>query len=83
MELQEQTPGLNHFTSTSFLKIYFTLSRCTGFFDRNVKTNLILRGPLIVPNIPPKLHTTPADILLNDSENLLIILQQTEVRIKI
>ena len=64
--------GLIHFTSTSFFWIYFAYSWCTGFYERNVKTHLILRGPLIVPNIPPKQHTIPADVLPNDSEDLYL-----------
>ena len=40
-------------------------------YDRNVKTHLILRGARIVSPIPQKLHTIPADVLPNDSEDLL------------
>ena len=41
-------------------------------FDRTVKTYLILRGPQIVSNIPPKQHTIPANVLPNDSEDLFV-----------
>ena len=48
--------------------------RCIVFCDRNVETHLLLRDPWIVLNIPQKQHTIPADVLPNDSEELLCIL---------
>ena len=61
-----------HLTIAKFpLHIYiFSYSRCIGFCDRNVKTHLILRGSQIMSTILQKLHTIPADVLTNDSEDL-------------